>query len=238
MDFSLVLFDLDGTLVDCAGAGRRAIETAFREVLDLPDIEVPSRRVRFEGKTDPVIVEEIARAAGVPDARLAAAEEAFRATYLRALREELSRPDPRRRVMPGARELLEALRLRPHVVTGLLTGNIEAGARAKLEPFGLNRYFASGGFSSDHKDRAEIARVARDRLARLAGCEIPPARVAVVGDTELDVRCARANGFRAIAVHSGWVTKDRLAAAGPDALFDDLTDLPAVLRALGIGDAA
>ena len=77
MDFSLVLFDLDGTLVDCAGAGRRAIETAFREVLDLPDIEVPSRRVRFEGKTDPVIVEEIARAAGVPDARLAAAESNF-----------------------------------------------------------------------------------------------------------------------------------------------------------------
>jgi phosphoglycolate phosphatase len=238
MDLSVVLFDLDGTLVDCAGAGRRAIETAFREVLGLPDIEVPSRRVRFEGKTDPVIVEEIAREAGIPEERIAGSEAAFRESYVRALRDELARPDPRRRVMPGVRELLEALSLRPYVLMGLLTGNIEEGARAKLEPFGLNRYFSSGGFSSDHKDRAEIARVARDRLARLAGSEIPPARVSVVGDTELDIHCARVNGFRAIAVHSGWVPRERLEAARPDALFDDLSDLPAVLRALGIGGAA
>jgi phosphoglycolate phosphatase len=238
MDPSLVLFDLDGTLVDCAGAGRRAIETAFREVLGLPDIEGPSRRVRFEGKTDPVIVEEIAREAGVPVERLAGVEAEFRASYVGALREELARPDPRRRIMPGVRALLEALRHEPQVLIGLLTGNIEEGARAKLEPFGLNGYFTSGGFSSDHKDRAEIARVARDRLAHLTGREIPPERVSVVGDTELDIHCARVNGFRAVAVQSGWIPRERLLAARPDALFDDLTDLPAVLRALGIGGAA
>jgi phosphoglycolate phosphatase-like HAD superfamily hydrolase len=234
MGMHLVLFDLDGTLVDCAGAGRRAIEAAFREVLGLPDIEAPASRVRFEGKTDPVIVEEIAREAGIPEARLLAVEDAFRASYLAALRNELARPSSRRRIMPGVRELLGALEAREDVRLGLLTGNIEAGARAKLEPFGLNRYFASGGFSSDHRDRAEIARVAHEKLARLAGESVPPQRVSVIGDTELDVFCARANGFRAIAVHSGWVSRERLEAARPDALFDDLSDLPAVLAALGL----
>ena len=234
MGLHLVLFDLDGTLVDCAGAGRRAIEAAFREVFGLPDIEGPSRRVRFEGKTDPVIVEEIAREAGLPGDRVAAAEQAFRASYLGALRAELARPDPRRRIMPGVRELLDALSSRPDVLLGLLTGNIEEGARAKLEPFGLNRYFPSGGFSSDHRDRSEIARLAHEKTSRHAGAAIPPGRVSVVGDTELDISCARANGFRAIAVYSGWVPHDRLAAAHPDFLFEDLSDLPSVLTALGL----
>ncbi len=237
MNFHLVLFDLDGTLVDCGGAGRRALERAFREVHGLDTIEEPARRVRFEGKTDPIIIEEIAREAGLPEDRIRAAEAALRDAYLGALREELGRPDPRRRVMPGVLELLEALRRRPEVLVGLLTGNIEAGARAKLEPFGLNGYFGTGGFSSDHRDRAEIARVAREKFSRLVGADIPPRRVTVVGDTELDVACARVNGYRAVAVHSGWVTRERLEAARPDALFDDLTDLPAVLEALGLESA-
>src|SRR5262249_5244776 len=158
---------------------------------------------RFEGKTDPVIVEEIAREAGLPDDRIAAAEAAFRASYLVALRTELERPDPRRRVLPGVRELLAALAAPRGGSPGLLGGNLAGGARAKLEPFGLNRYFPSGGFASDHRDRAEIARFAHERMSELAGGAIPRDRVFVVGDTEMDIACARANGFRAIAVYSG-----------------------------------
>ena len=153
---------------------------------------------------------------------------------LGALRAELARPDPRRRIMPGVRELLDALSSRPDVLLGLLTGNIEEGARAKLEPFGLNGYFPSGGFSSDHRDRSEIARLAHEKTSRHAGAVIPPGRVSVLGDTEHDISCARANGFRAIAVYSGWVPHDRLAAAHPDFLFEDLSDLPSVLSALGL----
>ncbi len=234
MDPTLVLFDLDGTLVDCAGAGRRAIEEAFRRVFGVDGISEPSRRVRFEGKTDPIIIREIALEAGIPAQRLAALAGRVREAYLVALDEELVRPDPRRRVMPGVRELLEDLRRRPGVFLGLLTGNIEEGARAKLAPFDLNRYFRSGGFSSDHPERNEIARLAREKLSRLTGVSFRPSRVTVIGDTEHDVACARANGFRAVAVCSGWVPREKLETAKPDALLSDLTDLRCALAALGM----
>jgi phosphoglycolate phosphatase-like HAD superfamily hydrolase len=154
--------------------------------------------------------------------------------YLSALRRELALPDPRRRVMPGVRPLLEVLAARPDVFVGLVTGNIEEGARAKLDAFGLNGYFVDGGFSSDHPERAEIARIAHERFSRRAGFRFPAERVMIVGDTELDVGCARANGFRAIAVESGRIPREALEASAPDALFTDLTNVEAVLGAMGL----
>jgi phosphoglycolate phosphatase len=232
---TLVLFDIDGTLVDAGGAGRRGLEASFRRVFGLEDITAPASRVRFAGQSDPTIIAAIAREAGIAGADVESRYVELQNAYVDALRRELSTPDPRRRVMPGVRTLLEALAARPDVLLGLVTGNIEEGARAKLEAFGLNRYFVDGGFSSDHPERVEIARIAHERLSRRAGFRFPADRVMVVGDTELDVRCARGNGFCAIAVESGWVPREHLEAAGPDALFADLTDMAAVLDAMGLG---
>lgn len=231
---TLALFDVDGTLVDSGGAGRRALERSFLAVFNLRDIAEPASRVRFDGKSDPTIIAEIAAAAGVPGPEIERRYPDLRRAYLEALDGELARPDPRRRVLPGVERLLTALSERPDVFLGLVTGNIEDGARAKLGAFGLNRYFPDGGFSSDHPDRAEIARIAHERLSRRAGFRFPPDRVMVIGDTELDVACARANGFSAIAVESGWVPRERLLAAAPDALFADLTETPAILAAMGL----
>jgi phosphoglycolate phosphatase-like HAD superfamily hydrolase len=229
---TLVLFDVDGTLVNTAGAGRRALERSFQTVFGLDDIATAAARVRFNGKSDPTIIADIARESGVALPEIGRRYPDLQRAYLDALRDELSRPDPRRRTMPGVTALLEILVARADVVLGLVTGNIEEGARAKLEVFGLNRFFAGGGFSSDHPDRAEIARIAHERLSRRAGHRFPPRRVIVVGDTELDVACARANGFVAIAVESGWMPREQLEAAAPDALFSDLTDTAAVLAAM------
>jgi phosphoglycolate phosphatase-like HAD superfamily hydrolase len=146
----------------------------------------------------------------------------------------MAREDPRRRALPGIPELLERLAARDDLVLGLLTGNFEAGARLKLEPFGLNRFFPDGGFSSDSADRREIARIARDRAARRSGIAFAAHEVTVVGDTEHDVDCARANGFRAVAIESGWVAREELERAGPDALLDSFLDVDAVLDALGL----
>lgn len=234
MDPTLVLFDLDGTLVDTAGAGRRGLERAFERVFGIESMAGPSKRVRFEGKTDPTILADLAREAGIADAVFAEGRERLLEAYLAGLADDLSRPDPRRRVLPGVVRLLDSLRARPDVHLGLATGNLERGARLKLEPFGLNRYFIDGGFSSDSADRAEIARIAWERATRRAGGPFASSRTFVVGDTELDVACAHANGFRAIAVASGWVPRERLADSGPDALFDTLEELPAVLSALGV----
>lgn len=231
---TLVLFDIDGTLIDAGGAGRLGLQASFRSVFGLSDIEASVARVRFDGKTDPTIIADIAREAGLAAGQVEARYVELQAAYLHALRTELATPNARRRVMPGVRPLLDVLAGRPDVFLGLVTGNVEEGARAKLDAFGLNRYFVDGGFASDHPERNEIARIAHERLSRRAGFRFPVDRVMVVGDTELDIVSARANAFRAIAVESGWVPRERLAAAGPDALLPDLTDANAVLAAMGL----
>jgi phosphoglycolate phosphatase len=231
---TLALFDIDGTLIDTAGAGRLGLEASFRAVFGRDDVSAWAARVRLDGKTDPAIIADIAREAGIPAAEVETRYSDLQEAYLHALRRELAIPNPRRRVMPGVRPLLDRLAARPDVFLGLVTGNVEEGARVKLDAFGLNRYFVDGGFASDHPERSEIARIAHQRLSRRAGFRFPADRVMVIGDTELDVVCAHANGFRAIAVESGWVPRDRLLAAGPDSLLADLMDADAVLAAMGL----
>ena len=230
---SLILFDVDGTLVDTAGAGRRGLLRSFREVFGVDEVETRTAAVRLGGKTDPAIISEMAAALGIVASDVESRYADLRRAYLAALQDELSRGDPKaRRVLPGVKPLLETLHPRPATWLGLVTGNIEDGARAKLATFDLNRFFLDGGFSSDHPERAEIARIAHERFCRRAEIRFAPERVAVIGDTELDVACARANGFRSIAVASGGVAAERLAGAGAHAVLPDLSDLDEVMRAL------
>jgi phosphoglycolate phosphatase-like HAD superfamily hydrolase len=231
---TLALFDIDGTLVDTAGAGRAGLIASFRSVFGFDDVAGAAARVRFDGKTDPKIIADIAREIGLAAGEAEARYAEFQGAYLDALRAHLALPNPRRRVLPGVRPLLELLAARPDVVLGLVTGNVEEGARVKLDAFGLNPYFIDGGFASDHPERSEIARIAHQKLSRRAGFRFPIERVIIIGDTELDVACAKANGFRAIAVASGGSSREHLEAARPDALLGDLTDMDAVLVAMGL----
>jgi len=230
----LVLFDVDGTLVDTAGAGRTAMQRAFVDVLGVDAVSRARDTVRFAGMTDPRIIENLARGCGIRLSELARVEIRLRSSYLEHLARIMSTPDSRRRALPGVDALLEDLRNRQGVHLGLLTGNLEEGARRKLEPFDLNRFFADGGFSSDAPNRREIARIAREKMQRRTGVAFRPPRVTVVGDTEHDVDCAHANGYRAVAVATGWSSRDALTAARPDVLLDDLTDRSAALAALGV----
>ena len=231
----LVLFDVDGTLIDTAGAGRRAVERAFTDVFAI-DAAARPNGVRYAGMTDPSIFLALAGALAIDAAIYEERRTRLHETYLTHLAAEMERGDPRRRVLPGVVELLDDLSMRRGTHLGLLTGNLERGARIKLEPFGLNRFFASGGFGSDHADRAVIARVAAEKLVGPSRDGIEPSQVVVVGDTEHDVACARANGFRAVAVASGFVSREVLERSAPDALLGDLTDRMAALRALGYED--
>jgi phosphoglycolate phosphatase-like HAD superfamily hydrolase len=228
----LILFDVDGTLVDVAGAGRRAMDRAFREVLKVDGIE-RAKHVPYAGRTDPVIFEAVAEELGVGAATFRERRDDVVRRFVRELEKEMQRPDSRRRVLPGVRALLEKLEATDGVHLGLVTGNLEAGARAKLAPFDLNRFFPSGGFSSDDPDRRRIARIACDRMSELTGKDFRPQDVTVVGDTQHDVDCARANGFRAVAVDSGWVPREILEQADPDVLLNDL-DEATVMEALGL----
>lgn len=229
---SLILFDIDGTLVDTAGAGRVALVEAFRHVFALEPLGERVRHVPFAGQTDLSITRALGAALAIDPHRLETELTDLQRCYLTFLERELARPEPRRRVLPGVRELLRDLQPRDSVHLGLLTGNIEGGARRKLGAFDLNHFFPGGGFGSDAADRRQVARAAHLRMCEIAGVDFDPARVTVVGDTGLDIDCARANGFRSIAVRTGWAGPGELEAALPDALLDDLTDRAGFLRAL------
>ncbi|HTT68151.1 MAG TPA: HAD family hydrolase [Gemmatimonadales bacterium] len=220
-----VLFDLDGTLLWTDGAGRRAIHRALLEVLA---IERPAASFRFDGRTDPEIVELLAAAAGRdhgPDV----VAGVLRA-YVRLLDEELGRPGQRTTVYPGVRELLAALERRSDCVLGLLTGNVREGARLKLRSAGLDiARFRVGAFGSDHGERSALPAIAQQRVREVLGLELAGHDVVIMGDTPADVTCGRGIGARAIAVATGSYSVPDLIAAGAYTAFADFSDTAAVV---------
>ena len=219
----LFLFDIDGTLVHLGGAGRRALGHALGEVFGMADPHGVLKSISFDGNTDLGILREMIQRAGLTRAGFEEQGAVFDAAYLTELRRLLRASDVGR-VLPGVRDTLERLRSRGDEL-GLLTGNSEAGARAKLEPFDLNGYFPTGAFGSDHQDRRELAVLAHRRAQERTSTSFPADRVYVIGDTVMDVRAGKSQGFHTIAVLTGWTGRERLAPEGPDYLLEDLTDL-------------
>ncbi len=220
------LFDIDGTLVSSGGAGKAALEAALAEEFGLAPI---SARLELSGRTDRAICRDLFRHHDLADTpenwqRLIAA-------YVKHLPASLRRKPGR--VLPGVAQLLDVLGRRDDVVVGLLTGNVRAGARAKLGHFGLHEHFRFGGYGDDHFDRDEVAREALAAAHGHCGGRADPDRTWVIGDTPLDVRCARVIGARAVAVATGWHAIEELAACEPDLLFADLSDATLLLNRLG-----
>jgi phosphoglycolate phosphatase-like HAD superfamily hydrolase len=229
----LLLFDVDGTLLSARGAGRRAMGRALEAVYGVTG---PIDSYDFRGKTDPQIVFDLLGAAGVSAARVRDRLTPFYDRYAEDLRGEIRRSGGLE-VLPGVSELVERLSDSPQAVLGLLTGNIEVGAQIKLEPTGLLPRFRVGAYGSDDVDRAKLPAVAARRAETLLGEAIGPDRVVVIGDTPLDIACARAYGARAVSVATGWHRFEELAAHRPDVLFADFADVSRVLAALldGLG---
>jgi phosphoglycolate phosphatase-like HAD superfamily hydrolase len=224
----LVLFDIDGTLLRTGGAGRRTLDRIFLDRFGVADA---FSVIRPDGMTDPAIFREMLRRHGVssPDEDEVVTE--IRRRYEAEFLDELvSSPAA---LMPGARELVEALAARSDVVLGLLTGNLERTGRAKVEHLGLGRYFPFGAFSSDHEDRDRLPPVAVARaeahLARPIGLG---RHVVIVGDTPRDVACALAHGCTAIGVGQARYSEAELAAAGAHRTLPNLTDLDVAMAAL------
>ncbi len=224
----LFLFDVDGTLVTARGAGRAAIGRALEKIYGTTG---PIETYDFRGRTDPRIVLDLMREAGMPEATTAERLDACLTAYVVELADEIG-DGSRVQVMPGVADLVRALARRDDALVGLLTGNVESGARVKLSSTGLWEHFRVGAFGSDDIDRRKLPAVACRRARALVGREFPFDRVTIIGDTPLDVDCARACGAVAVAVATGYHAHDELAACAPDHLFVDFSDVGATLGAL------
>jgi phosphoglycolate phosphatase-like HAD superfamily hydrolase len=222
----LVLFDIDGTLLSAGRAARESILAALEVVFDWKG---GAEGHDFSGKTDPQIVRELVAEAVGPalfEERLAMALEVYLEELSRRLSPELVVPKP------GVRALLARLAQEPGVTLGLLTGNLERGARLKLAPPGFNGYFAFGAFGSDNADRYCLPALAVERAGRRTGNAFAGKSVVIVGDSVHDVMCGRSLGVRAVAVATGPTRAERLAAMEPDALLENFSDLDRGLEAI------
>lgn len=212
---TLLLFDVDGTLVSTGGAGRLAMAQAFEEVCGradaLDDIE-------FGGMTDRSILR-----IGLERLGRELDEASFRAivdAYVERLGATVEASDGYT-VFPNVRETLEACAARG-VPMGLGTGNVRRGAEIKLAPAGLHRHFAFGGFGDDAEDRGELIHTAARRGAKHAGKSLDECRVVVIGDTPKDIEAARAIGAACVAVATGGF--DPASLEGADLVVETLAD--------------
>jgi phosphoglycolate phosphatase len=223
----LVLFDIDGTLLSAGGISARALSATLREAYGT---EGDAANYDYSGKTDPQIVRELMRGAGFAEAeideRLPGTLARYQDRLLAWLRPEDVVPKP------GVAPLLRALALDGRATLGLLTGNLEPCARAKIAPLDANRYFPFGAYGSDHEDRYRLPAVALERGRTAAGITFAGPDVVIVGDSVHDVLCGRTLGVRAVAVATGKTPPARLAEVAPHALLGDFMDTEAAVRAI------
>ena len=206
----------------------RAMTRAFSQTFGIGDVFAGES---FGGRTDSYLVSKALTRAGLPDT--AENHHRFRDAYLPLLAEEILHPGTGHKgLMPGARELLEALHHYDHLHLALLTGNYREAAEIKLQHFELWDFFEWGAFSDDHADRNQLVPIAKSRAETY---DIPVEaieRVIVIGDTPHDVECARVAGATCIAVATGGYTVEQLREAGADQVLPDLSDTGRVLALL------
>jgi len=226
----LVLFDIDGTLLLTAGAGRRAIVAALgEEVHDTSAFD----GIRFDGKTDPQIVAELLEAAGQLESRESERVRRVCHRYLGLLARELERTTTRTTLMPGVESLLDRLEARSGVMLGLLTGNLAEGAALKLRSGGIDpSRFRVGAYGSDAAHRLALPEIAARRAEPYFGRIPRGPEVVIIGDTPADIHCGEIISARAVGVATGSYSVSDLAACGPHAVFEDLSDTESVLDAI------
>ena len=225
----LVLFDIDGTILLTEGAGKRALHRALIEVFG----HTGPNDYLFGGKTDPQIVRELMRLEGHGDSHIDERMQTLLDLYVTYLQDELRTGAASVYVMPGIRELLDALETRHDVILGLLTGNLEAGARAKLNAASIDPdRFRVGAYGSDHEMRGELPAVAQRRARDELGVNVTGHDVVVIGDTPADLTCGLAIGARAIGVATGHYSVDDLRQHEAAAIFQDLSCTEDVVRVI------
>jgi phosphoglycolate phosphatase len=230
-ELRILLWDIDGTLIRSTRAGifkdytAPAIAGIFGTAGRLSEMSV-------SGMTDLQIVGEALRDEGFTTEQIRERLEELRALYMREMERVITAEDNTFYLLPGVREILEAVANHPRYSSALLTGNLEPAAHLKMRLVGLSHFFQlPGAFGEDSHDRRDLPALARERISRHLGFELGPQQLIVIGDTPNDIACAKHYGARAVAVATGRLyTAADLLAHEPDALLEDLSDMALVLR--------
>jgi len=224
----LVLFDIDGTLLSIAERELNVFGLALERVFETAG---PIEDYSFAGKTDHQIAFELLSGAGRAASQIESGLPDLKECYLEMLDEMLDTSGMA--VLPGVIELLDQLAKDSAVVLGLQTGNWEAAAEMKLSRFGLARYFVVGAFGDGQLDRNTLPPLARDRAEQRVGGRISSSHTVIVGDTALDIACARTWHMASVGVATGSTSQLELRSAGADLVVPTLADLDAG-RLLGL----
>lgn len=221
----LLLFDIDGTLISTGGAGTKALNRAFERVLGIKEA---FKNFEMAGKTDIQIIKE-----GLKLWKINKSESLIKKlveNYLEFLKVEINNNS--KKLKPGVMEFIKFNLDRFNYPMGLLTGNIEEGARIKLEPFGLNPFFPFGAFGSDHEDRKYLLPIALARFSVISKFTISYHQCIIVGDTPRDVACGKPYGAKVIAVATGPYSFEELSKTDADLVVESLSEIDKILNFL------
>ena len=224
----LVLFDIDETMISSDGAGRRAFARVLKREYGIAE-EIG--QISMSGKTDPQILKEIFEFVQKGHLHTDETLESFYQHYLDILKEEVL-ASTTYIIHPGIPALLEQLELDQNAYLGLVTGNIEPGARVKLDRVNLNNYFPVGAYGSDSANRLDLPAIAVERAKEHYKQDFDKDEVVVIGDSINDILCAKHYGAKCIAVNTGKTSRADLEAYNPEYLFANLSDTDEVTAAI------
>ncbi|WZL71906.1 HAD hydrolase-like protein [Clostridiaceae bacterium 35-E11] len=222
----LMIWDVDGTLIDSRSCGRKAMDKAFDLVFGIKDA---FKGIKMAGRLDAIIVEDALENKGIINQNEV---KLFLDTYCRILDHMLTSGEEYVEILPGIQKILANGKDQHHVCHVLGTGNIERGARIKLKPHDLNRYFPVGGFGDERIERWQMIHQAIENAERHHGVEYTKENIFVIGDTPLDIECGKILGIKSIAVSTGSHSPEELMAYTPDHLFANLEDTENFLKIL------
>jgi len=220
-----ILFDIDGTILDCNKAGKISLIKATKDIFGTIG---KMEHINFQGKTDPYILNESLKHMGFDKSTIEEKTELLKEKYFEYLSNTIfTHPVT---IYPGIEDIIKELSADKNIILGLLTGNFEKSAGIKISRFDLNKYFKMGVYGESSHNRDDLPPVAKKLLFEKFNIDIPFNKMVIIGDTIYDIQCAKKSDAISIAVGTGWVDKEELLSKKPDYFFDDLSDTKAFLK--------
>jgi len=211
MSKKLLIWDIDGTLIDCMGSGRRAMDKTFHKLFG---IENGFQNIKMAGRLDWQIVNDAIKHHSIENFDI----DIFFKEYEKILKDEL-KSNQCGKILPGILEILENTSGKENIYHVLGTGNCQEGAKLKLSHLGIDTYFKLGGFGNNNLKRWQMIEKVIREAKEYFNVNFSPKDIYVIGDTVFDIECGKKLGVKSIAVATGSCEYEVLAKSSPDYIF-------------------